>query len=634
MPNARSSAGRSLDDLPPLGGGEDAWIRPIGKGAPTIPGAPPRFASPQPRASADPLPLRTAQHACYEALGLALTEGQVFAAVTGPEGSGKTLVLDAVLTDRRDRSLRCIKIADPDKVPARLATQIEQVAYSEASKPENVSRHVVIAVDDAHTASDELLHCLTRLAMMREPGRRVPQVLLVGRPELWTRLSSEAFEPLARRLAIRAVLPAADKEQDPWASLEQDVIETAIHARAEGMPLPAAPAAPEIPHPFARRFEHAQPEASEPGRQPNGGTKASPPGMYALFPDPPPRSGKPARQESKNRMLLPLGFLAATVAAFGLVLSFYDWPDLFDNMPWAESKPAQPVSIPQTRAQGLPQLPSWAQLSPRTAVDSASAPPAAHAPGRVEATSAPPPAPALEIPKPVASSAQPLSDDAAPAQPAATAQHTPVPSPANTTAPSQSPNPPEPPATASASGPRLAQPPENVERPSEPAVASTPPEIAKPPIEVAAPAETPAHVDTASQTRAPAPEPPTPSLVASASQPVAVPTLPPSPSGVTQAAATAAPLSPSIVALLLRRGDEQSAIGDISAARLLFERAAEAGSAEGARRLAETFDKEKLPAADAATLADDQAARLWYGRAAALGSKEAAARLKSINQGR
>ena len=30
--------------------------------------------------------LRVAQNACYEALSLALKEGQVFAALTGPEG--------------------------------------------------------------------------------------------------------------------------------------------------------------------------------------------------------------------------------------------------------------------------------------------------------------------------------------------------------------------------------------------------------------------------------------------------------------------------------------------------------------------------------------------------------------------
>ena len=65
-------------------------------------------------------------------------------------------MLEAVIADRRDRALRCIRITDPDKVPAALADQIEQVAYAEASKPENLERHIVLVVDDAHTASPEL----------------------------------------------------------------------------------------------------------------------------------------------------------------------------------------------------------------------------------------------------------------------------------------------------------------------------------------------------------------------------------------------------------------------------------------------------------------------------------------------
>ncbi len=69
---------------------------------------------------------------------------------------------------------------------------------------------------------------------------------------------------------------------------------------------------------------------------------------------------------------------------------------------------------------------------------------------------------------------------------------------------------------------------------------------------------------------------------------------------------TPAPLSPSTVALLLRQGDERLVLGDISAARRLFERAAYAGSAAGARGVARTYDPSVL--GRAGMLADPAAA--------------------------
>ena len=88
------------------------------------------------------------------------------------------------------------------------------------------------------------------------------------------------------------------------------------------------------------------------------------------------------------------------------------------------------------------------------------------------------------------------------------------------------------------------------------------------------------------------------------------------------------------MSLLLRRGDEESAIGDISAARLLYERAAESGSALAARQMGRSYDPAFLPPAVANTLGDLGRAKQWYQRAASLGNADAATRLKALNQGR
>ena len=93
-----------------------------------------------------------------------------------------------------------------------------------------------------------------------------------------------------------------------------------------------------------------------------------------------------------------------------------------------------------------------------------------------------------------------------------------------------------------------------------------------------------------------------------------------SPGPRSPAEATPAPLSPSTVAMLLRQGDERLMLGDISAARRLFERAASAGSAAGARGVARTYDPSVL--GRAGLLADPAAAAAWQGVAAALGEAE------------
>ena len=106
-----------------------------------------------------------------------------------------------------------------------------------------------------------------------------------------------------------------------------------------------------------------------------------------------------------------------------------------------------------------------------------------------------------------------------------------------------------------------------------------------------------------------------------ASPSLAVP--PPVPAGLqpSKPSGTPAPLSPSTIALLLHQGDERLAFGDISAARRLYERAASAGSAAGARGVVRTYDPAVLRRAGMA--ADPAAAAAWQGVAATLGEAEA-----------
>jgi hypothetical protein len=82
---------------------------------------------------------------------------------------------------------------------------------------------------------------------------------------------------------------------------------------------------------------------------------------------------------------------------------------------------------------------------------------------------------------------------------------------------------------------------------------------------------------------------------------------------------------------LVKRGDEQLAEGGVAQARLLYERAAEAGLAQGAMALAATYDSAELSRLGVRGLQPDRASALrWYERARQLGAGEAELRLRRL----
>jgi TPR repeat protein len=91
-------------------------------------------------------------------------------------------------------------------------------------------------------------------------------------------------------------------------------------------------------------------------------------------------------------------------------------------------------------------------------------------------------------------------------------------------------------------------------------------------------------------------------------------------------------MSTDMLALLLRRGDDLLALGDLSAARRLYERAAAGGDGRTATGVGKTYDPLFLSAIGARGIqADAAAAARWYRRAIDLGDESAAERLKRIS---
>jgi TPR repeat protein len=79
-----------------------------------------------------------------------------------------------------------------------------------------------------------------------------------------------------------------------------------------------------------------------------------------------------------------------------------------------------------------------------------------------------------------------------------------------------------------------------------------------------------------------------------------------------------------MIAALMKRAEAFSALGDISAARLFYERAADGGSAQATTALAKTYDPAFLPRGKAVGVRPDPAkAAELYRKAMALDVAEA-----------
>jgi TPR repeat protein len=98
--------------------------------------------------------------------------------------------------------------------------------------------------------------------------------------------------------------------------------------------------------------------------------------------------------------------------------------------------------------------------------------------------------------------------------------------------------------------------------------------------------------------------------------------------------ATSLPSADKLLPVLLQRGNAALATGDITAARLLFERAANAGSAEAALALGKTYDiRFLLETGAVGSAANKELAITWYRRAANLGDHQGLALLTRTELG-
>jgi hypothetical protein len=90
-------------------------------------------------------------------------------------------------------------------------------------------------------------------------------------------------------------------------------------------------------------------------------------------------------------------------------------------------------------------------------------------------------------------------------------------------------------------------------------------------------------------------------------------------------------LDPEEIKLLMKQGEQFIAAGDVVTARIVFQRAAEAGNANAAMALGATYDPTVLAKLGVVGMgADVEKARSWYQKAENLGSSEARGRLEVL----
>src|SRR4051812_25147258 len=152
------------------------------------------------------------------------------------------------------------------------------------------------------------------MGALRAPAPRFPQLFFVAPPEVWPRLAAEKFEPLSRRIAIRAVLPHPELN-DPWSTVEEELTH-------RGVPdLPAATAEPPTLFDRAPSVPPRAPEQARIGRREDEVPGHS---LYvSLFPEMSPGAAPP--RPAQRRLLFPATAVLVTMVASAFALSWY-WP--------------------------------------------------------------------------------------------------------------------------------------------------------------------------------------------------------------------------------------------------------------------------------------------------------------------
>lgn len=157
-----------------------------------------------------------------------LSEKVGFILLTGEIGAGKTTLIRYMLNKMESQ----IDIAvifntnfTSDQMFRRILSEFEvpcdttdkerhlQLLYQFLIDRYAQGRHVLLIVDEAQNLSDDALEDIRMLSNLQTDDRILLQIMLVGQPELKSRLDMPDFRQLAQRIAVNYHITPLDEEQ-------------------------------------------------------------------------------------------------------------------------------------------------------------------------------------------------------------------------------------------------------------------------------------------------------------------------------------------------------------------------------------------------------------------------------------
>jgi general secretion pathway protein A len=154
-------------------------------------------------------------------LNYAMEQKEGFFLATGEPGTGKTTILKVFINSWKDRAEIAL-IMTPRLSPEEFLLAIIEdlkITLNTTNKNEVIKsfrnflvehassdRRVIIIVDEAHDLPDETLEELRLLSNLETEKEKLLQIVLIGQPELRTRLLSNTMRQLNQRITLRAVL--------------------------------------------------------------------------------------------------------------------------------------------------------------------------------------------------------------------------------------------------------------------------------------------------------------------------------------------------------------------------------------------------------------------------------------------
>lgn len=180
--------------------------------------------APLPEPSFAPFPYRDYVKA-RETLKSALSHGSVYLELTGASGTGKSSLLDDLMSGLDRHHFQPVYLSSsgtsltnvarflagtvrlrPKRTHLETVQSLLDVLTTQPAK-------LVVFVDEADRVEARALHELRVLAECHRPGAQLFSVVLSGLPGLCETLSSSALFPLKRRLCERAVLHGLTRDE-------------------------------------------------------------------------------------------------------------------------------------------------------------------------------------------------------------------------------------------------------------------------------------------------------------------------------------------------------------------------------------------------------------------------------------